>query len=115
MEVRSFEDIDRHVGLVLSYWKKYGYNAESYHDKLQDAYLVIVTAMAEHDPAKGGLSTCISKVARRFQMRNKRYNSKKRGQTCAELVKIYERLKDSGVDMDYPHDAAQYLNDNATP
>jgi len=90
--------VEDHVGLVLNLWNKYGYNADSYEDMLQDVYLVIVTAMAEHDPVRGRLSTCIHKVARRYQMRKKRENAKRAMQNCEDTLRMYNKLKERDVE-----------------
>ena len=90
----TFVKIEKHVSLVLSYWKEHGYwnkyipGEDTYEgDVLQDAYLVVLTAMQEHDPEKGKLTTCIRKVARRYLMRKRRH--KQRRQLEDQAVQEY--------------------------
>jgi hypothetical protein len=81
-----------HYWKEQGYWNKYEYNEDIYEEDVkQDAYLVVLTAMQEHNPAKGKLSTCIRKVALRYLMRKRRYKQKATLQRQAAVVYTEER------------------------
>ena len=56
---------------------------------MQEAYVVMLTAIREHDPEKGTLSTCIGKVARRRNMQLRR-SAERRSQEKSAVAEILE-------------------------
>ena len=82
----SKEELDKYIGLVISFWKKREYYDVQNPDYWQDAYCVVMDALNEYDPEKGKLSTCISKVALRYFMRSIRQNKKIKMQRAAATL-----------------------------
>lgn len=82
----SKEELDKYIGLVISFWKERGYWEERNPDHWQDAYCVVIDALNEHDPEKGKVSTCICKVALRYFMRSIREKKKTKMQRAAAIL-----------------------------
>jgi len=80
---------------------------------MQDAYVVVLTAIDEHDPNRGQLSTCVAKVARRFLMRKRREQNKRALQHHAGKVHEYERTSEAGGEAAYPYKSEQYVKEKA--
>lgn len=80
---------------------------------MQDAYVVVLTAIEEYDSAKGQLTTCIAKVARRFLMRMRREQNKRVLQHHAGVIREYELSKQADMVVSYPEKSKQYLDEKA--
>jgi hypothetical protein len=80
---------------------------------MQDAYVVVLTAIEEYDSSKGKLSTCVAKIARRFLMRKKREIDKRKLQYHAGTMREYELSKEADMVVNYPEKSKQYLDEKA--
>ena len=56
---------------------------------MQEAYVVVLEAIQEHDPAKGTLGTCVGKVARRRNMQLRR-SAERRNRETSVVAEILE-------------------------